>query len=299
LLAAAIRSSGQYDFETVELNDQVCELRFLRRQPDGTMQAMTPTERVTFQEAEAKGWTKTRKGENKDTWYKTPRNMLFARAMTNGRKFHCPDACSGLVTYTEDELDDGRVGWQRRPLIGVDAEYTVTPDAPTTAPGLPPAAPGTPTTVPGPPLTQPPIEPPGQPPLAISPPPGPPPTAEPPRYITDQQAAEIGALARAHSCVDKIPAMLARHNAKLLVKLQAGDYEAMRAAITGGEPRTAEQSERIDALCGQLDVGHEWFKTLIVSSFRKDDPSTLTRKECYELIRLLESSLAEKKGGRA
>jgi hypothetical protein len=39
-----------------------------------------------------------------DNWKKYPRNMLFARAMSNGAKWYCPDVFGGPV-YTPDELE--------------------------------------------------------------------------------------------------------------------------------------------------------------------------------------------------
>ena len=45
----------------------------------------------------------------KDNWQKFPRNMLFARAISNGVRWYCPDVFSGAAVYTPDE-------------IGVDAE---------------------------------------------------------------------------------------------------------------------------------------------------------------------------------
>src|SRR5262245_54721306 len=36
LLAAAIRGSGRYDYEILEHSDQVCAVRFKRRQADGS-----------------------------------------------------------------------------------------------------------------------------------------------------------------------------------------------------------------------------------------------------------------------
>jgi len=45
---------------------------------------------------------------------KFPRNMLFARAMSNGVRWYCPDVMSGSVAYTPEELgadvdEDGNV----------------------------------------------------------------------------------------------------------------------------------------------------------------------------------------------
>lgn len=118
LLAAAIRGSGRYDYEILEHTDQVCVVRFKRKLSDGTWKALEPVERLTLQEAVEKGWTVTTGGKLKPTWAKTPKNMLFARCISNGYKFHSPDLFSGLLVYDQDELE---------PSGGpvVDASYTV------------------------------------------------------------------------------------------------------------------------------------------------------------------------------
>lgn len=108
LLAAAIRSSKRYDFRIVEHTDQVCAIQFLKS-VDGKMVEDGPPERLTIQEAHEKGWTVTRKNERKDPWFKTPKNMLFARAITNGYRFHCPDLVGGVLLYDPDELDAERI----------------------------------------------------------------------------------------------------------------------------------------------------------------------------------------------
>jgi hypothetical protein len=41
---------------------------------------------------------------NKDVWKNYPKNMLFARAISNAARFYCPEAISGY--YTTEELED-------------------------------------------------------------------------------------------------------------------------------------------------------------------------------------------------
>jgi hypothetical protein len=41
---------------------------------------------------------------NKDNWKKYPRNMLFARAISNGQKWYAPDVYNGVTVYTPDEM---------------------------------------------------------------------------------------------------------------------------------------------------------------------------------------------------
>jgi hypothetical protein len=61
-----------------------------------------------MQDAQAAGLT------GKDNWRKFPRNMLFARALSNGVRWYAPDIFNGATVYTPDELgaaedDDGNV----------------------------------------------------------------------------------------------------------------------------------------------------------------------------------------------
>jgi hypothetical protein len=131
LRAAAIRSSGCYDYEVLEHTDAVCAIRFSRRRPDGTWQDIG-VERITLEEAHAKNWHVTRKGEAKGPWRASPKNMLFARCITNGFRFHCPDLTSGLLGYDPDEGED----------LQTAAPVPALPDAqpPQRAEDLPPAA---------------------------------------------------------------------------------------------------------------------------------------------------------------
>ncbi len=115
LLAAAIRGSGRYDFAILEHSDDVCAVRFKRKLPDDTWADQHPIERLTLEEAVRKGWT-----VNRPTWTRTPKNMLFARCLTNGYKFHCPDLFSGLLVYDQDELNE--------PGPVIDASYSVQHD---------------------------------------------------------------------------------------------------------------------------------------------------------------------------
>ena len=96
LMAAAVRSHPRYDYRVKELSDKVCELEFLDNgKPAGTS-------RFTVEDA-AKAELTT--GQNSHTWKKYARNMLFARAMSNGVRWYAPDIFSGNVVYLPEELD--------------------------------------------------------------------------------------------------------------------------------------------------------------------------------------------------
>jgi len=95
LLAAAIAKSGRYMYRVMSLTDDGCEIDFY---------AVVGTEREflgksTFTSADAK------RTESKSSGYKHyPRNMYFARALTNGYRWFCPDVLGGGI-YTTEEFD--------------------------------------------------------------------------------------------------------------------------------------------------------------------------------------------------
>jgi len=93
LMAKAVKRSGRYNYRVTELTDEACSIEFLEKSGDAWQNI--GASRFTRADA-AKAKTK-----NLDSF---PRNMLFARAMSNGVKWFCPDAL-GLTTYTPEELD--------------------------------------------------------------------------------------------------------------------------------------------------------------------------------------------------
>lgn len=122
LMAAQIKRSGKYTYAVAEMTNERCELVYYEIRGDVSHEIG----RSIFAKADAQLaglWGSS------DPWKKTPRNMLFARAMSNGAKWYCPDVFSGPI-YTPDELADG------------EATYEPPPEPPTTAPAVssPPAS---------------------------------------------------------------------------------------------------------------------------------------------------------------
>ena len=96
LMAAAVRAHPRYDYRVKELSDTICELEFLDNgKPAGNS-------RFTIEEAKI---AELSTGKNQATWKKYPRNMLFARAMSNGVRWYAPDIFSGNAVYLPEELD--------------------------------------------------------------------------------------------------------------------------------------------------------------------------------------------------
>ena len=93
LMAAKVKGSGRYNYRIVENTDLACEIAFFE---DGKEVGRS---RFTMVDADRAGL------KGKDNWKKFPRNMLFARAISNGARWYCPDVFSGVSVYTPEELD--------------------------------------------------------------------------------------------------------------------------------------------------------------------------------------------------
>ena len=98
MMAAIVRRSGTYDYEILQLDDTICSIEFSRNE-----KKLKPV--VTFTMDQAKRIViNGKKLVDKENWINYPQNMLFARAMANGFRFHCPDLSGGSL-YTQDELE--------------------------------------------------------------------------------------------------------------------------------------------------------------------------------------------------
>lgn len=96
LQANLIKGSGKYNYKIKEHTDKVCTLEFYERW-DGQWEAVGLS---TYTQEEA-----TKAGiALKDNWKKHPKNMLFARALSNGCKWFCADVFNG-ASYNESDAD--------------------------------------------------------------------------------------------------------------------------------------------------------------------------------------------------
>lgn len=93
LIASAIRRSGHYDYRVAELTDQSCTITFIQHG-----KAITDVI-FTMDDARRAGLA------SNDVWKKYPRNMLFARCISNLARWYCPDIFTTGV-YADGELDD-------------------------------------------------------------------------------------------------------------------------------------------------------------------------------------------------
>lgn len=95
LMAAAVRAHPRYDYRVKQLSETVCELEFF----DGGK--LAGISRFTAEDAAA---AELSTGKNAGTWKKFARNMLFARAISNGVRWYAPDIFSGNAVYVPEEL---------------------------------------------------------------------------------------------------------------------------------------------------------------------------------------------------
>lgn len=96
--ASKLKASGKYDYQVKTLTDQECELAFYRL-PERVEIGVS---RFTMEDARKADLLKN------SVWRSYPRNMLFARALTNGVAWHCPDAMA-CRTYGEGEISGADV----------------------------------------------------------------------------------------------------------------------------------------------------------------------------------------------
>lgn len=89
VMASMVKASGKYDYKVLEANEKVCSIHFF----EGKVSLGTST--FSIEDAKKAGT------KNLD---KFPRNMLFARAMSNGVKWYTPDVFSGPV-YVPEEME--------------------------------------------------------------------------------------------------------------------------------------------------------------------------------------------------
>ena len=127
-IAARIKRSGKYNFKLAKAmtNDEV-SLMFMERDGDKWMELGESS--FTKADAVIAGVA------SKDVWKKYPRNMLWARALSNGARWFTADVFGGPV-YTAEELGanvdviDGEI---------VVLETTQEPPAPSATPARPPS----------------------------------------------------------------------------------------------------------------------------------------------------------------
>ncbi len=92
LVGALVKRSGRYDYRVRTKNEEECVLDWYE---NGELVGESMFSMADAQRAKLV----------KGAWLTYPRSMLFARALTDGARTHCPDVFGGAV-YADGELDD-------------------------------------------------------------------------------------------------------------------------------------------------------------------------------------------------
>lgn len=93
LMAAAVKKHPSYNYKVISHTAKECIIEFFEKG-----ESVGKSE-YTMEDARKAGILKAGSG-----WEKYPRNMLFARAMSNGVKWYCPDVFGHSPVYVPEEM---------------------------------------------------------------------------------------------------------------------------------------------------------------------------------------------------
>jgi hypothetical protein len=93
LMASQVKSSRAYDYIVREHTAEVCRIDFLQNGE------VCGTSEFTMEEARTAGLVK-----QGGPWVKYPKAMLFARALSQGVRWYCPDVLNGSPAYVPEEM---------------------------------------------------------------------------------------------------------------------------------------------------------------------------------------------------
>jgi hypothetical protein len=94
-MASLIKKSANYDYKIEKLDETECVISFI--QDIGGKEDILGKSTFTIKDAAKAGIV------NGKNWQSYPRNMLFARALSNGVRWYCPEVISGYLTVEEVE----------------------------------------------------------------------------------------------------------------------------------------------------------------------------------------------------
>jgi hypothetical protein len=94
LMAARVKGFGKYDYKVLEHTEKICSIEFGAKLPGNEIMSLGVST-FTIEDARKAGT------KNLD---KFPKNMLFARAMSNGVKWYTPDIYENPV-YVPEEME--------------------------------------------------------------------------------------------------------------------------------------------------------------------------------------------------
>jgi len=90
VIASSVKGSGKYDFKVKEMNEKICSIDYFEGKE------FIGNSTFTIEDAKKQGT------KNLD---KFPKNMLYARAMSNGQKWFCPDVFQ-MAVYVPEEMPE-------------------------------------------------------------------------------------------------------------------------------------------------------------------------------------------------
>ncbi len=93
-MSSLVKKTKKYDYKVVKLDESECSIDFYSNEEK------IGNSTFTFKDAAKAGLV------NKDVWKAYPKNMLFARALSNGARWYAPDSISGY--YIKEELEDSQ-----------------------------------------------------------------------------------------------------------------------------------------------------------------------------------------------
>lgn len=96
LIAARVKASGRYDYRVREHSADVCRIEFFERA--GAERESLGVIEWSMEDARRAGLG------GRGPWKNYPRAMLFARAISEGARVHCPEVFGGAAVYTPEEL---------------------------------------------------------------------------------------------------------------------------------------------------------------------------------------------------
>jgi hypothetical protein len=114
LIASRIKGSGKYDYRIKQQNEKACSIDFFQGKE------LIGNSTFTLEDAKKAGT------KNID---KFARNMLFARAISNGVKWFCPDVFAGPV-YTPEDFDVVNTKTEDVEHQEIKIDLRVTPEPP-------------------------------------------------------------------------------------------------------------------------------------------------------------------------
>jgi len=103
IIASGVKGSLKYDFKVKEMSEKICSIDYFEGKE------LIGNSTFTIEDAKKQGT------KNLD---KFPKNMLYARAMSNGQKWFCPDVFQ-MAVYVPEEMQ----------AVTEDVSHTVVEDA--------------------------------------------------------------------------------------------------------------------------------------------------------------------------